>query len=491
VVPGARHFVRSIFSFGAAQGLSWVGSAVLVVMLPQFLGDTNLGKLGSALGLTALAGLLANLGTSTFLLKEVARTPSRAAELTVNALALRLPVGVLAAASAAAVVTFSTHDFSKRVLVYVLCIGMFVDGANGIVQGTLLGLQRLRTVAAWPAATNLTYACLSTAALLTGGGVATVASASVVGQVAGLGLNVSALLRSLRLRARIDWRICRALLLGGLPFFVWQAALLIYGQVDAVLLSFLTKDAVVGWYVAAYRVVSMPIFMPTIVVTVIFSALSAASSQPQLFNPIARRAVHVVLLVSLPIALGIMLLPDRLISLLHYPPPFQHSIVPIILLAPSLPLIAVDMVIGTVLNSLDRQRQWALTGVAAAIINPLVNLAAIPFTQTMFGNGAIGAAAVTTATEVFMMAMGIRLLPRGVFDRTSVGRALRCLVAALAMAAVVLAVRDRPLAVPVLVGAVVYAAASVALRTLTADDVRQVARHLVERRPKSQIEAER
>src|SRR5262249_50393352 len=201
----------------------------------------------------------------------------------------------------------------------------------------------------------------------------------------------------------------RTIFLGGLPFFVWQAALVIYGQTDALILSMLTRDAVVGWYAAAYRIVTIPLFMPTIIMTVVFPALSAATHDRRAYSAIAQRALRVVLLARTPIVVGVMLPPGRLLDQLGYPAEFDPSIVPIILLAPHVLLVGIDMVIGTVLNTRDRQRQWAMAGVAAAVFNPALNLLLIPLAQSRLGNGAIGASTVTTLTELFMLVIGLRL----------------------------------------------------------------------------------
>jgi O-antigen/teichoic acid export membrane protein len=303
----------------------------------------------------------------------------------------------------------------------------------------------------------------------------------VIGQAAGLAISVVGLWRALPRLSRPSLNVCRLLLIGGLPFFVWQAALVVYGQVDSVLLSYLTNYAVVGWYVAAYRVVTVPIFVPTVLMTVAFPALSAAAGDPARFNGILRRAVQVVLLATMPMALGIVLLPDRIVQALHWSAPFQNSILPIMLLAPSFPLIAVDMMVGTALGALDRQRQWAMTAVAAAVLNPSLNLILIPYTQHRFGNGAIGASVVTTTTELFMMVVGLWLLPRGVLGRQTAGWALRCLGACLVMAVVVVLLRGANLLVPVGAGAVTYVAASLLLGTLSLRDVRAALRALVDR----------
>jgi O-antigen/teichoic acid export membrane protein len=145
------------------------------------------------------------------------------------------------------------------------------------------------------------------------------------------------------------------------------------------------------------------------------------------------------------------------------------------------------MVIGAVLVARDRQRAWTAVGVAAAILNPLVNLVAIPYTQAAFGNGAIGAAAVTSLTELFMMVMGLRLVPAGTFDRSVLLSTARVLLACVPVAAVAWLTREQPLIVPIALGGIAYAIACLLTRAVTVADVRAIAGHLVNRR--SQLEA--
>src|SRR5204863_9885771 len=103
--------------------------------------------------------------------------------------------------------------------------------------------------------------------------------------------------------------------------------------------------------------------------------------------------------------------------------------------------------------------QWALTAVRGALLNPMLNAFAIPLSQQMLGNGAVGAAAVTTVTELFMMAVGLRLLPKGVLNRATLTDVLRMLAAGVAMAGVVILTRELPIVVPVVLGAIVYCGA--------------------------------
>jgi len=448
----------------------------MAVLLPRYLGDANLGKIAFGLAFTALVGLVADLGTATFLTKEVARSRERVATLTINTVTMRLVLGGIAIIAAVIGVNFSTTDEVSRSIVYVLSGGMLVIALSNAVTAALQGLQLIKGLALFSIVTKLGYAGIAIAALLGGAGPIQVALAWVISQTLGLVVVSVILVRAVGRWPRLvpDSTTLRILLLGGLPFFVWQAALMVYGQVDAVLLSFLTEDAVVGWYSAAYRIVTIPLFLPTIIMTVIFPALAGASGDSRQFSTIARRAIHVVLLPSIPMVLGIMLLSDKLVAFMGYPEEFSHSVAPMILLAPHIVLVGVNMVVGTVLQTRDRQRNWAMAGVMAAILNPLLNYPAIMFTQSQFGNGAIGASVVTTLTEVFMLGAGLYLLPRGVLGRQTLTDLGRCLAAGLLMVVTVTLARDLPLIVAVAIGAITYAIGAVVVGAASVTELRQV-----------------
>ena len=482
VDPGTRHLVRSLARFGITRAVSWVAGGALLVMLPRFLGDVSLGKLGFGLALTGMCGLISDLGVTFFLVKEVARTPARAGGLVVDGVALSLVLNTIASAAVLALLAVGGYDAVTREVVLVLCASMIVAGAGGAVQATLQGLHRMGTLAVSSVVTNYVNAAAVIAVLAAGGGVVLVALMSLVSNLAGLGVTTIDLTRRIRLRGRPRWRSCRRLARGGLPFLVGQAALAVYGQIDAVMLSFFATDAVIGWYSAALRIISFVQFVPAMLTVVVYPMLSATAAQPERFNTLVQRSISIVLLINLPMAVGIGLLPDRAIHLLGYPPGFEHSVVPLILLAVGTPMIALDMVVATALSAADRQRQWAMIGVVAAILNVLINLIAIPFTQTVYHNGAIGAAAVTTLTELFLLVTGVCLLPRGAVDRVLLVRSLRCLSASAAMAALVVPLRGAPLAVPVLAGALIFGAASVGVRAVSKDEIRLVVEHAVRRR---------
>jgi O-antigen/teichoic acid export membrane protein len=473
-LPGASHFVQSVAALGLAQVLSWGATAALVVVLPSYLGDVNLGRLTFATTLTGTIAAFSGLGISAYLSREIARRPDEAEALMGNALAMRIPLCLLGIVLTVILAQLTTGDPLTRQLIYVLCLGMLLGPLGTVILGAIQGFQLIKAVAGFTVLGTCVNTALVLAVVHSGRGLLALAVVDLVVTSLGLVVGWNLLRGRTRLSLRFDRARWKGVFLGSLPFLLWMATTAVYSKMDVVLLSMLSGEAVVGWYSAAYRIMGIPVSVPTIVITVVFPALAAASGSPAVYNGIARQALRLIVLACLPMGLGIMLLADRLIEVLRYPESFGNSVILVALLAPHIVLVGADMIVGTVLNTRERQWQWAMTGVAAAVLNPLANLIAIPVTQNLYGNGAIGAAVVTVLTEAFMLAVGLRLVPRHVFDAATLDGVLRCLVAGAVMTGAVWLSRDLPLVIPVAIGAVTYCAACVILGAISVDDLRQL-----------------
>jgi O-antigen/teichoic acid export membrane protein len=220
----------------------------------------------------------------------------------------------------------------------------------------------------------------------------------------------------------------------------------------------------------------MPAFLAASVATAFFPALSAQNVHiPEVFARTANRALHLVVLVATPAAIGIAVLAGPFIQML-YGPEFEQAVPLMRILALHIPIVGMDIVLGTVVVAADRQRQWVIVGVIAALFNPLLNLAAIPLTEQAFGNGAIGAAVITVFTELILMIGALRLRPAGVLDPITSRTLVRIGAASLCMVPVLMVLHDLPLGVLVVVGVLTYGVASLALRTISLSELRSWAR---------------
>lgn len=481
-IHSATRMLRNAATLGSSQILTLASSAVLALVLPRFLGDVDLGKFSFAMAYTGFFGLVTHLGIGTFLTKEVARDPAAAGRYTVNSVLLRLPMSGITAAAGILLINVLGYDELTKRTVYVLFVNMTFMTIYDIVLASLQGLQEMRPLAISQVAVKICNSAAVTALLVTGHGPFEAAIASTCSVAAGLAVALAVSPRHFQtLRGSLDLSTWRPLILGGLPFFTWKASNVIYARIDVLMLSAFAGDAVIGWYSTAARVISIHGFLPVIVMTVAFPALAAAATEDmQAFRSITRRALQAVLLGAIPIAVGTVLLADELMEFL-YPAEFSRSVPIMMILALNIPLVASDMIIGSALIALDRQRAWAFAAVAAAFLNPLMNLILIPVTHSAYDNGAIGAAAATVSTELFLMVIGLRLLPPGILDRSTLTLAARILGAAAMMVGPVWLLRDVHVLVAVAAGAITYSLACFTLRIIFVDDLQRAWGYFVAR----------
>jgi O-antigen/teichoic acid export membrane protein/GT2 family glycosyltransferase len=466
---------RNIVALLVNQVGTWSVSLVFALVIPPYLGVSRFGLFSFISSYIAYFALGISLGTGTYLTWRIAREPEQAGRLTFNTLLLQAPLALVCGALALALLPLIDH----RGWVLELAVVGFVSVSAGALISTcnaaLAGLQILRT----PARISLAAAALATGLMLLGvylrADLLYFVICGTTGQCVGLVAILIYTWRHIRIEHRIDLRLWRTVLLGGLPFFAWSAVLLFYGHIDISLLKILVGDTEIGWYAAAYRIISITVFLPTIVVTALLPALSAERTpeSPQ-FRQLVSRCIRLVTVVSVPASVGLVMLSGRLLHLLRYPSSFDQATPLIAILALHIPVIALDMVLGTAIIAIGRQNAWTGVGVVAALFNPLANLWAIPFTQRAYGDGAIGAAVVTVLTELLMLVGALILRPRTVFTRWDVFFIFRCVLAAGVMVPAVwaLAAQRSVGVVPAVgYGFILYGMAAYTLRVVRNEDL--------------------
>ncbi len=455
-----------------SQAATWSISLVMLIVAPRRLGDVDFGRFNLAFTFVGFFGLVALLGTNTFIVKSTARDASRVGAYVFNALIMK--VLLVAALSAAAVGVAHLVGYADEtiLIVGVACLGMALSTLNDAFVAGLQGEQRMARPAVWAAVQEYVSCGAALAVLAAHKGVVAYALAMTAAGLLPLIANGIQFWPRLRTGLAIDLSLWKVIALGGLPFLLWNGVLLIYGSIDIPLLSAMANNATVGWYTLAYKWISLPAFFASIVVTAFLPSLSAHGAEVSAeFITMANRALRLVGFIGAPIATGIALVAYDVITMLHYPSGFIHAAPLMRILALHIPIVGVDMVLGIVLIASDRQKQWVTVGCLAAILNPLLNLVAIPMSIKIFGNGAIGASIITVVTELFMMVGAIYLRPRGVLDRATTRFLLRCALASLPMIPAVMACTGAWLPAKIAVGAALYALSSLALRTVSVREV--------------------
>ena len=222
-----------------------------------------------------------------------------------------------------------------------------------------------------------------------------------------------------------------------MPIFALELARQVYGGAAILLLSAITTASTVGQYSLAARLVTIPIFVPTVIKASILPSLSKwAQTDRDAYRAALTKAVRVVLIATVPMAAGIMLLAGELPELIGGSE-FNDSTPIILVLATTIPLISVDTMLGFGLIALDRQRAWATVAWVAALAGPLFHITFISLADRLWDNGGIGAAAAVLSTELLMGIAAWIMLGSNIDARAVASVALRAVLASAGMGIVV------------------------------------------------------
>ena len=433
----SRLMARNVILSLGTQLLSWVLAFAVTLYLPRYVGAAGLGKLSFAASFVAVFGVIVPLGTSTVLVKEIARDRGRTGELLLAAAALRVPMGLMMTALAIVGVYALGYPALTRTLVMVTAVGMVLGTLNDALGAALQGQEKIGRQNAAVIIQKFLGSALTIALILYRAPLWAIAAVGFFAGVIALAMNLTGfkdLLSTLRWPSAFA---VRSLAIAGLPFMGWTVFQTLYGQTDPIVLSLVTNDAAVGWYAAAARLVGAALFIPTAIVPALLPPLARLfhDDLPG-FKRLADRALSLCLFCAVPIAAVLIILPGRLIAMMHYPSEFAQAI-PVLRVGGAAALLYfAASPLGAAVIAADGQSKMLRTAIAATLIGIPACFIGSYLAQRFWGNGAVGAGLSDTLLEMYLIRSYLQMAPVGTFTSQTVSFIGRYLLAAAPMSLV-------------------------------------------------------
>ena len=184
-----------------------------------------------------------------------------------------------------------------------------------------------------------------------------------------------------------------------LVFFAMACATTIYTNLDNVMLGFMTTDTDVGYYGAAVKIKGILVSIVTSLGAVLLPRASyyVEHGNMEEFRRITRKALNLVILLSVPLFVFFILFAKEGIFLLSGPE-YEGSIVPMQVIMPTLLLIGITNIFGIqILVPTGREKYVLYSEIAGAIVDIIINAILIPRMQST------GAALGTLVAELVVL----------------------------------------------------------------------------------------
>ena len=419
-----------------SQGVTWISSLVLMLCLPRYLGSEEYGRFYLAFSIALIFQMVIEFGGPYLIAKEVSRSREKAPSLLVNSLAIRILMWAFSMIAMIALAMVAGYSATVTTLIIIFGISKLWEGSGRVLASCFQGFEMMQYPAIGAITERVAVAVFGVVALLLGAHSVVIAVIWAASTLLNFGILAGFTRRIVSSIPRVEWSDVRELTKAGLPYFLWSVFAVLYYRVDAVMLSFLTPDAVVGWYGAAYRLFDVLMFLPSIFSSALFPVLSRLwGRDADSLAGTTRKSLDFILLAGIPISVLVYAGAEQIIGLLFGLKEYAPSVLLLKIFSAGLLLVYIDFILISTLVASDRQRQWVIAAFVAMLVNPALNYVLIPLTQSHFGNGGIGSAIATLLTEFLVMCMALALMPRTIFEHPRIDRSLKGIVAGIFMIA--------------------------------------------------------
>jgi O-antigen/teichoic acid export membrane protein len=449
-------------SFRLVSQVLWALSNVAgLSLLGNYLRAEGYGTYSFYYAFIPLIGALADLGIGIILTREMARDEANARRLYGDALMLKgLFSGTLLIASV--VIAWTAFPPAVAWLICLVAAAALIE----IAQDPTIWLFRARERQDVEALLLILSQVAWIAGLAVGAWLELPLS-YLLGVQAGafaLRLGIGAVIANSTLRPEFQWDPARlrSWIRQGLPYGLAMFGVVLHGRVAVLMLQTFSTAKDVAWFNVAYML-SQPFgFISTALSMSAFPVLARyADGSPEALKEALHKTCKYQIVVSLPLMTGLFLISERVIPLLFHGDDFAQAGTALRFTSLAIVFIFLNLMARFVLAALGRQQIYLRAIVAGLAVNAGLCLLLIP------RMGFVGACIAYVGAEFSIFAICQTVLARHMEPARMLRDAVRPLVAALGMGAVVLALQQAPLPVVIGAGALTYGVLLLALRVLS------------------------
>lgn len=465
---------NSLYSLSSSVVQKILTLAYFVIVARAF-GPEDQGRYSAALAFATLFSVFIDLGLSSALTREIARTPERASQFLGQMFLCRIALGIGVYGGMIGIASLAGYSSELVSMISIAGIVAVIDTITSSCWFLLRGFR------------NLLYESLGSIAAILGmmaGGIVFIVMgfpviALVYAVLFGSVVNLCFCLTTIFVRARIplalrpDWQTLRYLALVSLPFAGAAIFSRIYTFVDVTLLTRLSGDAAVGWYTAGNKLILALSVIPGALSASLYPALSSyfVSSKEKLAS-LTAKAIFFLLLIAAPLGAGIAVTAPEIVRF-FYGSAYLPTVPALQVLGATVVFGFLTFPFGALLAAVNRQKMNTMIFGIAAAVNVASNVLLIP------RYAALGSAIASalTMTTVVLCSVWVTRTVLSEHTKPLFWKSLRILFCTVVMATVLLAMKAAGitlLGVLLLVGVSVYGACALLMRVLTRKEIAEV-----------------
>lgn len=467
-----QNLFKNIGSLFTSQVIGYIITLIFTIYLVRYLGVENFGILSFALALTSMLGIFADFGLNTLMTREVVRDKSLTNKYLNNIFSIKIFMVTILMIFVFIIVKILDYPSETVYVLYFMMIFLIFSTFSNFFASLFQAYEKLEYQSIASVFNNILM--LIGVLILINYSYGLVTFTILYALVAGLILIYylfisSKIFKFSTPRIEIDWDFWKPTIKIAAQFGLMGVFVTIYIWIDSVMLSFMQGNEAVGLYNAAYRIVLLLLFIPTVINSSIFPVMSRlyVSSRDSL-EKIVEKYFKFMILIGIPLGVAITILSNQIIVLI-FGKAFLESAPVLQILIWATVLTFGNAAFVQLFQSTNKQILLTKITLIGMIVNITLNLILIPKYSY------IAASFNTLITEFIILALVMIIAYRSGYITKVKGLikdSIKIIISSLIMGLFIWEFKDLNLLILILISAFLYLIILFVLRGIDDEDIK-------------------
>ena len=388
-----KQLYKNIGFAGISQFFYTALAFILVPFAFRYLGKEDFGIYTVATTIGFFISLLADLGLTTIITREISKKPGLASRLFGLALAIKFVLSLFSLTVLWLYLMWADYSAYAQQTILLFSIAAFLGTFSQSAFAVFRGLEKMQYEAMAVSLDKFLSVALGIALLVAGFDVRVFVISFVVAGLVKTGLSYAVLYRHmLSFRVDFDWRPAVIMLRVSLYFGLSIFLAVCYNYLDILMLQSMATLEHISFYSASYRLLTLTTIIPTVLVTAFLPQLTIRKKSYPDLAELFSRGVGYLLIFILPMIPLILLLAEPIIGFL-YGAGSGGSIPALRILVFAAAAQMINTFFVPLYAAINKQQKIVHFQMVGLILNIVMNLILIPYWSYL------GAATATVATE--------------------------------------------------------------------------------------------
>ena len=449
-----------------SQIMTFILGFLYMIYTARYLGPEVYGILSFAIAFTIIFGILADLGLSQLMVRELSRDKSLASKYLGNTIVMKIIASIITFLLIILIVNLIHETINNTIVIYLIALSVLINSFSQIFYSVFQSYEKMEFLAIGGVLSSILLLSITLIAIYYKFDVVFFAFIYLLVSIIVLVFNMTICFWKFILpRMEIDLNFWKFVLLESIFFVLTGVFTQIYFNIDSVMLSLMISNVAVGFYTAAYKLIFILLSIPSVLIISLFPVMSKHFQSAQNILKLEYEKIFKFLFIlALFLFIFGFIFADKII-LIIYGSNYIPSISALQILIFVLPIIFLTYLFGTLLGAINKQRFVAIVTGTSAVLNIILNLFLIPKFSYF------GASFATVITEIAVFILMFSYISKFFYRVSIMDNILKPLIGALILAICIYLISSISWILAFILGSIIYIPILYLLNIIGKDDI--------------------